>query len=153
MNRICLLVLTEFNSFVRHNLTFCLGLGQLWFLVFFNLFFRSLYTFHDGDDIFLIDSCGLAFVDSEDLVGLFEGLQSVCDHDDEGNAWFLFQVCQDCLLVNAVESWGALVQDQDLGVSEDGPGDGYPLLLASTEFLEGSIEAKFLNKIADAAYL
>ena len=151
MYRVCLLVLAELNSFVWHDFAFCICLGQLGFLVFFYHFLRCLDAFHDGDDIFLIDPWGLAFSDFIDLVSCLEGLQSVCDHDDEGNAWFLFQVCQDCLLVNAVESWGALVQDQDLGVSEDGPGDGYPLLLASTEFLEGSIEAKFLNKIADTA--
>ena len=86
-------------------------------------------------------------------MGLFEGLQSMCDHDDEGNAWFLFQVCQDCLFVDAVKSWGAFIQDQDFRVSEDGSGDGYSLFLASTEFLEGSIEAKLPNKIANAAYL
>ena len=153
VNRICLFVLAELNSFIRHDFTFCLSLGQLWFLVLFYHFFRGFNTFHDSDDIFLINSCGLAFVDSKDLVGLFKGLQSMCNHDDEGDVWFLFQVCQNCLLVDAVESWGALVQDKDLGVSEDGSGDGYSLLLASTEFLEGNIEAKLPNKVADAAYL
>jgi hypothetical protein len=130
---------------------FDLGLS-LCFLFGFDFFLRFLDTFHDCEDIAMVNFLGFSFVDFEDFLGFGEGFDSVGNHDYEGDVWACFEVVEDCFLVDGVESWGAFVEDEDFGVTEDGSGDGQTLFLSAWDCLEGGVEAEFLDEIGHAAH-
>ena len=75
----------------------------------------------------------LAVVDDDDVVRVADGAQAV--GDDKGGA--AFHQAQEALL-NArlgarVDAAGGLVEDEDVGIGEDGAGDGQQLALALAE--------------------
>jgi hypothetical protein len=63
---------------------FDLGLS-LCFLFGFDFFLRFLDTFHDCEDIAMVNFLGFSFVDFEDFLGFGEGFDSVGNHDYEGD--------------------------------------------------------------------
>ncbi len=72
-------------------------------------------------------------IDHGDAIGIENGGEAVGDHN-RGTP--LKQLCQGLLNVAfraGVERRGGFVQDQDLGVFEEGPGNGQALLLAPRE--------------------
>ena len=75
----------------------------------------------------------LAFGDDEDLIGVADGREAV--GDDEGGAACheAFEGFVDEALGFAVEGGSGFVEEEDLGIGEDGPGDGDALALAAGE--------------------
>ena len=67
--------------------------------------------------------------------GALGGQRVVGDHDDRllEFAVELFEQLEDLAAGGAVEIAGRLVGDQQVGVGDDGPGDGDALLLAAGE--------------------
>ena len=72
-------------------------------------------------------------VEHDDLVGMDDGRQPVGDHQGGAAAAHLFQRALDLLLGARVERAGRLVEQQDMGVLQDGAGDRHALLLAARE--------------------
>ena len=71
--------------------------------------------------------------DHQDLVGVPDGGQAVGNGDDGLAPGQLRQGVLDQMLVLGIDAGGGLVQDDDGGVLQDGPGDGDPLPLPAGE--------------------
>lgn len=78
----------------------------------------------------------LAVLEYDDSVAVDDGAESVGDDDDGDVAVVggeLVDLLLDEVLALAVEGAGGFVEDEDLGLLDQGPGDGDPLLLPSGE--------------------
>ena len=72
---------------------------------------------------------GLGRFEEHDLVGLADGGQAVGDHDDGAAPGELTHHLGDGGLVLPVQGRGDLVEQEDRGVLDEGPGDGDALTL------------------------
>src|SRR6185295_4141726 len=74
-----------------------------------------------------------AVLDDRDAVGMADGGEAVGDDKAGPAAHEAGQAPLDEPLALGVEVAGGLVEDEDEGVGQDGPGDGQALLLAAGE--------------------
>ena len=74
-----------------------------------------------------------AFAEQEEDVAVADGAQAVSDHDRSAALHCPVQSLLHDLLAVLIKSGGGLVEDEDLGVLDEGAGDGDALLLAARE--------------------
>ena len=74
-----------------------------------------------------------AVLENQDEVRASHGVEVVGDDQGRLSGHGAIQGFLDLRLALDVEARHRLVQDQDGGVADDGPGDGYPLALSSGE--------------------
>ncbi|TKW51306.1 hypothetical protein CTA1_2384 [Colletotrichum tanaceti] len=96
---------------------------------------RPVLLRHEGLVRALLDD--LALAQQDDVVGLADGAEAV--GDDDGRAALAGAVERRLhdLLAAHVDGRRRLVEDEDLGLLDDGPGDGEPLPLAARELDAG----------------
>src|SRR6185437_6241796 len=108
------------------------------FLHFRQLFFQQLLIVEigvvtvAGDELFMSAQFDYATaVKDGDAVGVAYGGDPVGDEDGGAALHDLAQVVQDLVFRLGVHAGEGIVQDEDAGVADDGPGDGGALLLAT----------------------
>ncbi len=79
---------------------------------------------------FLVRSllCNAAFLDQQDAVRLRNGRQAMGDENAGGPFFDPDEVAQDRFLGLRIERSGRFVQEQELGLSQEGASQGHPLL-------------------------
>ena len=88
-----------------------------------------------GSQQFFVSSLlyDLSVLDHKDYIRVLDGGQSVGDHDGRASLDDLFYGCLDPLFRDRVDRSCSLVQNNDLRLSDDGPREGYELLLTGRE--------------------